>query len=219
MYPFNIFAQSIILFVLGVLLILRSTTTQAVDRFFGVILVVFSITKLLEFVSLKYTTEQSGRSIAFFVWFVPLILLVACFAEKRRPDLFAAVLMSLFFLVYNMVQLMSNFSDKYRITSPDRNVGPSDGLFGWVRHDANNVQIPFFPLFFYLILTVAVVYTIGTFVSNLTFWLLAASTAVSCIVGGLIINMYHGEVMTYFWSMFSIALIAIGTFITLLSPG
>lgn len=207
------------MFTLGALLVLRSPNTQAVDRLVGFILLIFSITKFLEFTSLRYTTEEAARAISFFMWFIPLILLISCFAEKRRPDIFAAVLAAAGFLIYYMIQLMSNFSDKYTIISPNRNVGPTDGLFSWIRTDSNNHPIPFFPLIFYLLLTVGVIYTIATFITTLNFWLFASAVIVSAIVGSYVVNLYHGEVVTYFWSMFSIALIAIGAFVTLLSPG
>lgn len=219
MKPFNIFAQSALLFVIGALLILRSPNTQSVDRLFGFIMLLFAVTRMLEFTSIKFSTEHMGRSIAFVMWFIPLVLLLSSFAEKRRPDIFAACLVSVFFLLYYFVQLLGNYNDKFYITSPNRDVGPTDGMFGWNHSNSNNMQVSFLPFLFYLMLTVSLIYTVASFFTSLTFWLGFIAVLISAIVGSYVIHLYHGEIMPYFWSTLSISFLAIGIFMTLLSPG
>ncbi len=220
MRPYNIFSQSALLFLLGSILLLRSHMSKPVDKMLGGILIIFSLIRLLEFISIKAVNEESARAIATLIWFLPLTILLCCFLENRRFDSLLFLLFTITLLIFYFIRNASVFTEHFTLISPDRLPGDTNGLFSWLHFNSENQVTPLFlPLLFYLFLTISIIYMIGTFASNGVFWILFSSTVLSVVIGSITVSVLFGHLSTYFWSMFSFVLIATGTLSIFLYPG
>lgn len=220
MRPFNIFSQSALLFLLGSILLLRSHVSKPTDKMLGGTLIIFSLIRLLEFISIKSSNEESARAIATIIWFLPLTIMICCFLENKRLDTLSVLLVVIAGLIYYFAVNISIFSDHYTLISPNRLPGDTNGLFSWLHFNSNGDVTPLFlPFAFYLLLTVSVMYMISTFVSSNTFWILFSSIIVSSVIGSVVVSILYSHLSTYFWSMFSFVLIVTGTLSILLFPG
>ncbi len=220
MKPFNIFSQSAILFLLGTILLLRSHSTNNVDKWMGCTTIVFAVIRLIEFLSIKMSSEESARSVATLMWLVPFLMLVCCMAENKRFDTLVFIVLSVIGFVFYFVKNATVFTDHYYLVSPDRGVGNSSGLFSWLHTGENDNILPLFlPVTFYVMLMIAVIYSISSFVSNISFWVLFSSIVIGSIIGVLIISNNNEAVNHYFWSLFSFIMIAVSTIAIFLIPG
>jgi hypothetical protein len=186
----------------------------------GGALLIFSIIRLLEFISIKGSQEESARAIATIIWFIPLMIFICCFQESGRIDSLILSTLTGVALIYFFIHNCSVFTDQYQLISPDRLPGETNGLFSWLHLDPEGNVLPlFFPFLFYLTLAVAVIYMTATFVSNSFFWILFGSMIGASIIGSIIVATLWGNLSHYFWSMFSFVMIAVGTLSIFLAPG
>jgi len=175
--------------------------------------------RLIEFSSIKTGQEENGRALATLIWLLPLLMMICCLAENKRFDTAFFVAAIVLGLLFYFIRNCTIYSDHYYVVSPDRRPGESNGLFSWEHTNSSNEFIPFLPFLFYMALTIAIIYSIGTFASNYAFWILFGSIVIASIIGGITVFFLYDQFLSYFWSMMSLILIAVGTIAILMQPG
>lgn len=219
MHPQNVFGEAVLLFVTGLVLIIRdrgsAVASTAYDTLLGMITILFSIIRLIEFLGGCRDGHIMARALLWFMWLLPTIVFGWLLYHHRRLDLAILIGVSVGFLIGTTIYLISG-SGGYDIVAPDSTIGASNGIYSWIRTDG---AMQFLPFSFYIILALALIYLSAFSVMDRVYWLLVAVTVAAYLIAGLYIQSVRTHPLTTLGSLTTLIMLGLGIFTVLLVPG
>jgi hypothetical protein len=219
MHPQNIFGEAILLFVTGIVLIVRdrgsAMGSTAYDTLIGCLLILFALIRMFEFLGGSRDGHVMARSLVWLMWIIPVILFGWLLFVHRRVDLGVMLGVSLGFLIGVTIYLAAG-AGGYDIITPDQRVGASTGVYNWVRTDGSQ---HFMAFSFYVILAVALIYLTILSMTDKIYWLLVGVTVAAYIVAAWYIPQVKQDPLATLASLSTLVMLGLGVFTVLIVPG
>lgn len=219
MHPQNVFGEAVLLFVTGLVLIIRdrgsAVASTAYDTLLGCLLILFSAIRLIEFMGGSRDGHIMARALVWFMWLLPVIIFAWLLWHHRRLDVGILLGIAVAAMITVTVYLLSG-SGGYDIITPSGEVGSSNGVYSWIRTDG---AMQFLSFSFYLLLTVALIYLTAWSMADRVFWLLVGLTVAAYLIAGLYIPQVRAHPLTTLGSLTTLVILGLGVFTVLLVPG
>ncbi len=216
LHPQNIFGESILLFVVGLLLIVRdrgsAVSSMTHDPLLGSLLIIFSFIRMIEFLGASRDSHIMARAIVWFMWTIPIAILAWLAFVYRRWDIGVLLGLSIAAIIAVTIYLISG-SGGYDIISPDQRVGASNGIYTWIRTDG---VMNFLPFTFYILLAVTLIYLTFFSLVDKFYWILVAATVIAFVIASICIPEIT---LATLGSLSSLVMLAVGVLAILLVPG
>lgn len=220
MHPQNIFSEAVLLFVIGILLILRdrgsAEASTNYDHLLAGILLVMALIRLCEFMSGAHDGFVMGRAIVWSMWLIPLLLFVWMTVIYQRLDTGVMSVVCAIFLIVATLCLINGMGG-YDLIPPNLEVGASSGIYQWIRTDGSATFMPFG---FYVLLTIALIYLTALSLADRVYWIFAAITAAGFLLGAVAVpHLIMNNPSATLGSLSTLVMLAVGVVAIILVPG
>lgn len=220
MHPQNIFGEAILLFVVGIILIIRDRGSASVsntyDSLLGWLLIVLSFIRMSELFSSFADSHIHARTIVWLMTLIPVVIFSwLTYYHSDRFDVLLLLVLSIAYLIAITLSLMISDAG-YDVVSPNSCVGASNGIYRWIRTDGS---LTFLPFSYYMILTLALIYLTAFSVASRDYWVLVTLTTIAYITAFIISSEVRRNPQETLGSVTCLTMLAVGVVAIFLVPG